>query len=84
MSAINFSTANQTLRQLLGNGLTYQVPRFQRDYGWTQDEWEDLWQDILETLRDDGEPAHLATASTRRTTRGARQLVDRRTTSLGT
>jgi hypothetical protein len=27
---MNFNTANQTLRQLLGNGLTYRVPRFQR------------------------------------------------------
>lgn len=58
MTAINFNTANQTFRQLLGNGLAYHVPRFQRDYSWTQDEWEDLWQDILETLRPDGEPAH--------------------------
>lgn len=58
MSAINFATANQTLRQLLGNGLTYHVPQFQRDYSWTQDDWENLWQDIQETLRPGGEPAH--------------------------
>ncbi|MBK8047184.1 MAG: DUF262 domain-containing protein [Anaerolineales bacterium] len=58
MSVINSNAANQTLRQLLGNGLTYRVPRFQRDYSWTQDEWEDLWQDIRETLRPGGEPAH--------------------------
>lgn len=55
---MNFQTANQTLRQLLGNGLSYRVPRFQRDYSWTQDEWDDLWQDIQETLRPGGEPAH--------------------------
>lgn len=58
MAAINFNTANQTLRQLLGNGLTYQVPRFQRDYSWTEEEWEDLWEDILGTLAPEGEPAH--------------------------
>lgn len=58
MSAINFNTANQTFRQLMGNGLSYHVPRFQRDYSWTQDEWDDLWQDIQETLRPGGEPAH--------------------------
>jgi hypothetical protein len=58
MSAVNFNTSNQTLRQLLGNGLTYRVPRFQRDYSWTQDEWEDLWQDIQETMRPGGELAH--------------------------
>ncbi len=58
MSAMNFATANQTLRQLLGNGLTYHVPQFQRDYSWTEDDWENLWQDIQETLRPGGEPAH--------------------------
>ncbi len=57
MSGINFNTANQTFRQLMGNGLTYRVPRFQQDYSWTQDEWDDLWQDIQGTL-DGGEPAH--------------------------
>lgn len=57
MSAVNFNTANQTYRQLMGNGLAYRVPRFQRDYSWTQDEWDDLWQDIQGTLAG-GEPAH--------------------------
>lgn len=42
----------------MGNGLTYSIPRFQRDYCWTEDEWEDLWLDILDTIKEDGEPAH--------------------------
>jgi hypothetical protein len=54
----NFKTENNTLRKLLGNGLTYCIPRFQRDYSWSEVEWEDLWADILETTRDGGEPAH--------------------------
>jgi hypothetical protein len=58
MTATNFRTENNTLRKLLGNGLTYRVPQFQRDYSWSEQEWEDLWQDLLGTLRDDGEPAH--------------------------
>lgn len=58
MASINFNTANQTLRQLLGNGLAYRVPRFQRDYSWGEDEWDDLWQDVLGTLKPDGEPVH--------------------------
>lgn len=56
--AINFNTSNQTLRQLFGNGLTYSIPRFQRDYSWTSDEWDDLWQDIQGTITPAGEPAH--------------------------
>ncbi|MBT1076167.1 DUF262 domain-containing protein [Geobacter grbiciae] len=58
MSAMNFNTANQTFRQLLGNGLVYRVPPFQRDYSWGEDEWDDLWQDMLGLLDADGEPAH--------------------------
>ncbi len=58
MSATNFNTENRTYRQMLGNGLTYRVPPFQRDYSWGEEEWEDLWADILGTLAKDGEPAH--------------------------
>jgi hypothetical protein len=58
MSATNFNTKNDTYRKLLGNGLTYRIPRFQRDYSWGEEEWDDLWQDILGTLTPDGEPAH--------------------------
>ncbi len=58
MSPTNFNTENRTYRQLLGNGLTYQIPRFQRDYSWGEEEWEDLWVDILGALPADGEPAH--------------------------
>jgi hypothetical protein len=58
MSVMNFNTANQTFRQLLGNGLLYRVPPFQRDYSWTEEEWDDLWQDILGLFAEDGEQAH--------------------------
>lgn len=58
MATINFNTANNTFRQLLGNGLTYRVPRFQRDYSWGADEWDDLWQDIVGLFEADSEQAH--------------------------
>lgn len=58
MSATNFNTKNDTFRKLMGNGLTYRIPRFQRDYSWTEDEWEDLWLDLIGTVKDGGEPAH--------------------------
>ena len=38
--------ANQTFSELLSNGVKYTVPRFQRDYSWEQQQWEDLWADI--------------------------------------
>ncbi len=58
MAATNFKTENNTFRKLIGNGLTYRIPRFQRDYSWTNEEWEDLWMDLLGTLKTDGESAH--------------------------
>ena len=58
MAATNFKTENNTFRKLIGNGLTYRIPRFQRDYSWTNEEWEDLWLDLVGTLQPGGEPAH--------------------------
>jgi len=39
-------TSNKTYRQLMGNGLRYEIPKFQRDYTWEAEQWDDLWQDI--------------------------------------
>lgn len=58
MAATNFKTENNTFRKLLGNGLTYRIPRFQRDYSWTDNEWEDLWADIQEVLQGSKQEAH--------------------------
>lgn len=58
MAVTHFNTENRTYRQLLGNGLIYRIPRFQRDYSWNEEHWEELWNDILGTLPADGEPAH--------------------------
>ena len=55
---MNFNTANNTFRQLMSNGLTYRVPPFQRDYSWTADEWDDLWQDLVGLFGEEPEPAH--------------------------
>ena len=55
---MNFNTTNNTFRQLMGNGLSYRVPRFQRDYSWSTDEWDDLWQDMVGLFSENPEPAH--------------------------
>lgn len=39
-------TSNKTYRQLMGNGLRYEIPKFQRDYTWEAEQWDDLWMDI--------------------------------------
>ena len=58
MATTNFKTENNTFRKLIGNGLIYKIPRFQRDYSWEMEQWEDLWADILSTLKDSEESAH--------------------------
>ncbi len=55
---MNFNTTNSTFRQLMGNGMSYRVPLFQRDYSWEGDEWDDLWQDLVALFGEDPEPAH--------------------------
>jgi len=35
-------------QQLLNGRIQYHVPLFQRTYNWNQDQWEKLWDDILE------------------------------------
>ncbi|MCR9212653.1 MAG: DUF262 domain-containing HNH endonuclease family protein [Proteobacteria bacterium] len=58
MAATTFNTSNDTYRQLMASGSVYKVPRFQRDYSWKEDNWEDLWFDILELLNDEQESSH--------------------------
>jgi hypothetical protein len=58
MAVTSFNTSNQTFRKLLGNGLVYRVPMFQRDYSWSEEEWDDLWQDTVATLEPGGEQGH--------------------------
>ncbi len=56
MADKNLMTPSTTsLSGLLGNGVTYKVPVFQRDYSWKYDNWTDLWEDIkilLQTGKD--------------------------------
>ncbi len=50
-------TSNKTYRQIMGNGLRYEIPKFQRDYTWDMEQWDDLWQDI-KLLMSDEESEH--------------------------
>lgn len=52
-------TSNKTYRQLMGNGLRYEIPKFQRDYTWDTEQWDDLWQDIKALMSDDDEEHYM-------------------------
>lgn len=52
---LNTRTVNYL--ELIGNGRTYRVPPYQRDYSWTEEQWDDLWDDLLE-LRSNADRQH--------------------------
>lgn len=51
MSRANIlNTQTVTYLELVGNGKSYVVPRYQRDYSWSEEHWEDLWNDFTDLL----------------------------------
>ena len=46
------NTSNDTFSRLMGNGLRYNVPKYQRDYSWDKEQWSDLWYDVLQMIED--------------------------------
>ncbi|MDR0788886.1 MAG: DUF262 domain-containing HNH endonuclease family protein [Bifidobacteriaceae bacterium] len=45
MSGIK-NTTNETYNSIMGNGIKYEIPKFQRDYSWDTENWDELWDDI--------------------------------------
>lgn len=52
-----FNTQTVSFQELLGNGKRYKVPDFQRDFSWNEENWEDLWHDMV-ALYEEQEPYH--------------------------
>ncbi|MFQ3596871.1 MAG: DUF262 domain-containing HNH endonuclease family protein [Chloroherpetonaceae bacterium] len=52
MATTFLNTKSMSYGELIGNGVTYTVPPYQRDYAWEEEFWDDLWQDILEIPRE--------------------------------
>lgn len=43
---MSMQPSNNSFQELIGNGVKYLIPKFQRDYSWNQEQWEELWDDI--------------------------------------
>lgn len=43
-------TSTDDFRTIINSGTKFRVPKFQRDYSWDKEQWDDLWQDV-ESLR---------------------------------
>jgi uncharacterized protein with ParB-like and HNH nuclease domain len=46
MSKILFEPGSPTFNELVGNGKIHDVPKYQRDYSWSTEDWDDLWNDL--------------------------------------
>ncbi|MDR0940554.1 MAG: DUF262 domain-containing HNH endonuclease family protein [Mediterranea sp.] len=46
------NTTTDDFGSLIRSGKKYTVPKFQRDYSWDTEQWEDLWQDIERMLQE--------------------------------
>jgi hypothetical protein len=51
---ILLKTDDKTFLDVIGNGKTYRVPPYQRDYSWQEEQWEDLWNDLLQINKPTG------------------------------
>ena len=49
------NTTTTNFGDLIGNNRKYIVPRFQRDYSWEEQQWDDLWQDIISMMKEKGD-----------------------------
>jgi hypothetical protein len=47
-----FETDTTDFGELFANGAMFRVPRFQRDYSWTEEQWGDLWDDLVRAWKD--------------------------------
>jgi Protein of unknown function DUF262/Protein of unknown function (DUF1524) len=58
MNRVNIlNTRTINYQELIGNGKVFRVPIYQRDYSWSEEQWEDLWNDIFD-LRASPEDRH--------------------------
>lgn len=49
------NTSTNSYRSIIGNNTKFMVPKFQRDYFWGPEQWDDLWQDVEMLITEDEE-----------------------------
>ena len=47
---MDFKSTTRTIRDMLSLKRRYIIPRFQREYSWSDEELKDLWNDLLDNL----------------------------------
>jgi uncharacterized protein with ParB-like and HNH nuclease domain len=54
-----FDTKTTSFQELISNGKKYKIPEFQRDFSWSEENWEDLWQDLIYVFEDKEEQHYM-------------------------
>ena len=54
----------------------YVVPKFQRDYSWDKDQWDDLWNDIESTLSEEEGEHYMGYLVLQKTGVNIRNIID--------
>lgn len=49
------NTSTENFSTIIGNNRHFYVPKFQRDYSWDVEQWDDLWTDLMNALTNDDE-----------------------------
>lgn len=49
------NTVTGNFSSVISNNRSFVVPKFQRDYSWEKEQWDDLWQDIDTMISEDDE-----------------------------
>lgn len=49
------NTSTNNFSTIIGNNKNFKVPKFQRDYSWTSQQWDDLWQDVETVISEDND-----------------------------
>ena len=44
------NTSTESFSTIIGNNKRFMVPKFQRDYSWDYEQWDDLWMDITSMI----------------------------------
>lgn len=52
------NTSTNNYSSIIGNNRKFVVPKFQRDYSWESEQWDDLWRDI-ETMIEEKEDHYM-------------------------
>lgn len=77
MASRNLLNAKDAIwADLFGNGKSFEVPHFQRDYSWTQEQWEDLWLDIQALRQDEAEIHYMGTLVVSETSPRRYRIID--------